>query len=74
MTKRPRATQADYEKAYYRVMAAYTVLGLVLEEYPQPPGQGSGQQAAELIDIAASLEALTAGWATEQLTTAAETG
>ncbi len=73
MTKRPRATQADYENAYYRAMAAYTVLGLVLEEYPQPPGRGSAERAAELIDIATSLEALTAGWAAEQLA-AAETG
>lgn len=74
MTKRPRATQADFDKAYYRAMAAYTVLGLVLEEYPQPPGRGSGQQAAELIDIAAALEAMTAGWAAEQLAAAAEMG
>jgi len=46
----------------------------VLEEYPQPPVQGGAEQAAELIDIATSLEALTAGWAAEQLAAAVETG
>mgnify|MGYP006877781204 CR=1 FL=1 len=73
MTKRPGAIRADYDTAYYRAMAAYTVLGLVLEEYPQPPGRGDGQRAAELGDIAAGLEAMTAGWAAGQLA-AAETG
>ena len=73
MTKRPRATQADYEKAYYRARVAQTIMGLLLDEYPQPPVRGGAEQAAELIDIATSLEALTAGWAAEQLA-AAETG
>lgn len=56
------AQRKRYEAAWYRLLRAMTRLDAMVHEFPEPAEADEQQSAAEVDDLAARLEALTAVW------------
>lgn len=54
------AQRDRYERAYYRLFAALTILDEMCHDYPEPALVADPALAFELEDLAARIEALTA--------------